>query len=141
MHSILTDNSLSQKITYTLIDTDSWTATRASLCTGLHRILSQKENWDRYDITRQPPLHDGTGPTRQPKVCIDYRPSDKTASRMQLGGQFLINLANLLSSCPRAISVYEEDEVLQVFASVLGMIEEQIALYRQHTSLLKCLWA
>ncbi len=58
---------------------------------------------------------------------------------MQLGGQFLINLANLLSSCPCAISVYEEDEALQVFASVLGMIEEHIALHRQHTSLLKCL--
>lgn len=58
---------------------------------------------------------------------------------MQLSGQFLINLANLLSGRPRSISVYEEDEALRAFARVLGMIEEQIALQRRHTSLLKCM--
>ncbi|KJA17761.1 hypothetical protein HYPSUDRAFT_1001241 [Hypholoma sublateritium FD-334 SS-4] len=135
MIQILGDSS--KKITYALLDTGSWTTSRASICNGVFQILAQKDNWTRYDAVRLP-LYDVAGATGQPQVCIDYRPSDKpAASRTQLSGQFIINVANLLSGRPRSISEDEEDEALRVFACVLGMIEEQIALHRQHTSLLK----
>lgn len=58
-----------------------------------------------------------------------YDLGDEVASQMDADGKFLVNLADLLSERPCEVSEMQEEEVLRVFARVVGIIKEHITLY------------